>query len=214
MASYRGLDNTAAEGADGFKDFLQIIDELERVGEEKDWCKEVRKGLQDSKLYLKTTYRNHCKEDDRKCADHCRVFAPSDAGDTDFQTVCSHSHNVKCADCEKLKNVLEEVRGAISEYTMQLFKFQAKDYLYETKNAAAKIFEQRGHILRAENQDQYKRQIIDTLKRDETFIIVDWTMKFIAMKFREKQAEWFAKRRINWHVSSVVVRQEESLEVT
>ena len=29
-----------------------------------------------------------------------------------------------------------------------------------------------------------------------------------------KQAEWFAKRRINWHVSSVVVRQEESLEVT
>ena len=103
MAFYRGLDNTAAEGADGFKDFLQIIDELERVGAEKDWCKEVRKRLQESKLYLKTTYRNHCKEDDRKCADHCRVFAPSDAGDTDFQTVCSHSHNVKCADCEKLK---------------------------------------------------------------------------------------------------------------
>ena len=39
-------------------------------------------------------------------------------------------------------------------------------------------------------------------------------MKFTAMKFREKQAEWFAKRGINWHVSSVVVRQEESLEVT
>ena len=57
-------------------------------------------------------------------------------------------------------------------------------------------------------------QIVDTLKRDETFTIVDLTMKFIAMKFREKQAEWFAKRRINWHVSSVVVRQEESLKVT
>ena len=27
-----GLDNTAAEGADGFKDFLQIIDELETRG--------------------------------------------------------------------------------------------------------------------------------------------------------------------------------------
>ena len=39
-------------------------------------------------------------------------------------------------------------------------------------------------------------------------------MKFIARKFREKQAEWFPKREINWHVSSVVVRQEESLEVT
>ena len=64
------------------------------------------------------------------------------------------------------------------------------------------------------NQDQYERQIVDTLEGDEAFIIVDWTMKFIAMKFREKQAEWFPKREINWHVSSVVVRQEESLEVT
>ena len=57
------------------------------------------------------------------------------------------------------------------------------------KNAAAKVFEWRGHILRAENQDQYKRQIVDALKRDETFKIVDWTMKCIAMKFREKQTE-------------------------
>ena len=173
MAFYRGLDNAAAEGANGFKYFLQVIDELERVGAEKDWCKEVRKRLQESKLYLKTTCRNHCKEDDRKCADHCRAFALSDAGDTDFQKVCSHSHNVKCEDFEKLKSVLEEVKGAISE----------------AKNAAAKIFEWRGHILRAKNQDQYRRQIVDTLKRDETFLIVDWTMKFIAMKFREKQAE-------------------------
>ena len=82
------------------------------------------------------------------------------------------------------------------------------------KNASAKVFEWRGHILRAENQDQCKRQIVDTLNRDETFIIVDWTMKFIAMKFLEKQAEWFAKRRINWHVNSVVVRQEESILYT
>ena len=64
------------------------------------------------------------------------------------------------------------------------------------------------------NQDQYERQIVDTLEGDEASIIVEWTMKFIAMKFREKQAEWFTKREINWHVSSVVVRQEESLEET
>ena len=39
-------------------------------------------------------------------------------------------------------------------------------------------------------------------------------MKLTAMKFREKQAEWFAKRGITWHVSSVIMRREESLEVT
>ena len=50
--SLQGLDNTAAEGKDGFKDFLQIIDELERVGAGKDWCKDVRKRLRESKLYF------------------------------------------------------------------------------------------------------------------------------------------------------------------
>ena len=84
-------------------------------------------------MYLKTTYRNHCEEGDSKCADHCRVFALSDAADTDVQKVCSHSHNVNCEDCEKLKSVLEEVKCAISEYTIQLGRFQAEDYLYEAK---------------------------------------------------------------------------------
>ena len=53
------------------------------------------------------------------------------------------------------------------------------------------------------NQDQYKRQIVNTLKGDKAFIKVDWTMKFIAMKFRENQAECFLKREINWHVCVV-----------
>ena len=30
-------------------------------------------------------------------------------------------------------------------------------------------------------------------------------MKFLAMKFQEKQKEWFTRRGIGWHVSSIVV---------
>ena len=43
--SLRGLDNTAADGADGFKDLLRIVDELERAGAVKDWCEQARKRL-------------------------------------------------------------------------------------------------------------------------------------------------------------------------
>ena len=131
-----------------------MIDELERMGVEQDRCKEVGKRLHKSKLYFKTTYRNHCKKDDRKCADHRRVFALSYTVDTDSQRVCSHNavtvHFLKvnvisqkgwCVDCEKLESVLEVVRGTTSEYTMQLGKVQAEDHLYEAKYAAAKIFE-------------------------------------------------------------------------
>ena len=102
------------------------------MGVEQDWCKEVGKRLQESKLYFKTTYRNHCTKDDSKCADHCRVFALSYAVDTDFQRVCSHnavsviSHNGRCMYCEKLGSVLEVVRGATSGYTMQLQFFEVR----------------------------------------------------------------------------------------
>ena len=45
MAFYRGLDNTAAEGADGFKYFLLVIDELERVGAERIGVRKFGRGF-------------------------------------------------------------------------------------------------------------------------------------------------------------------------
>ena len=41
----QGLDDTATERADSFKDFLQIIDELERVGAEKKERETVGRGF-------------------------------------------------------------------------------------------------------------------------------------------------------------------------
>ena len=38
-------------------------------------------------------------------------------------------------------------------------------------------------------------------------------MKFQQMKFREKQSEWFGKRGLSWHISSVIFKDENSKEV-
>jgi len=97
--SLRGLDNTAPDGADGFKDLLRIVDELERVGALKDWCEQARKRLHEGKLYLKTTYRDHCREDGSCCPDNCRAFALSDVSDTDYKETCGHSHDMACGNC-------------------------------------------------------------------------------------------------------------------
>ena len=138
----------------------------------------------------------------------------SDVSDTDYKDTCGHSHDMACGNCESLKSVVKEVKDAIPGYTTQLGKDQANDLQYEATGAASKIFKWKAHVLRAQNQGQVKRQILNSLKEDEAFIVLDWAMKFTAMKFREKQAEWFAKKGINWHVSSVIMRQDESLEVT
>jgi hypothetical protein len=39
--SLRGLDNTAADGADAFETLQRISDELEAVGATKDWCSQI-----------------------------------------------------------------------------------------------------------------------------------------------------------------------------
>ena len=107
--SLRGLNNTAADGADGFKDLLRIVDELEGSGAVKDWCEQARKRLHDGKLYFKTTYGDHCREDGSCCPDHCTAFALSDVSDTDYKNTCGHRHDMACGDCENLKSVVGEV---------------------------------------------------------------------------------------------------------
>ncbi|KAL9962229.1 hypothetical protein ACROYT_G031311 [Oculina patagonica] len=161
--SLRGLDNTAADGADGFKDLLRIVDELERVGAEKEWCTQARKRLHEGKLYLKTTYRDHCKQDSSLCPDHCRTFGLSDVSDTDYQTACNHSHDMACESCESLKSVVEDIKCAIPTYVTQLGKEKAGDLQYDANVAASKIFEWKAHVLRAQNQDQVKQQILNSL---------------------------------------------------
>ena len=171
--SLRGLDNTAAEGSDGFQELLRIVDELERVGAEKDWCVQSRKKLREGKLYLKTTYREHCKEDGSCCPDHCRPFSLSDASDAHYQETCNHSHDVTCRNCESLKDVVGSIEDAIGKCAAQLGKVQADDLQHEAKGAASKVFEWKAHVMRAQNQDQAKQQILNSLREDEVFVVVD-----------------------------------------
>ena len=100
--SLKRLDNTAADGVDGFEALHKILDELEEVGTDKEWCAQTGKMLKEAKLYLKTSYRGHCQEESR-CPDHCRAFALSVPNDADYRTDCSHDHDFSCRDCEVLK---------------------------------------------------------------------------------------------------------------
>ena len=212
--SLKGLDNTAADGAEGFEALYEIVDQLEEVGADKEWSSQTRKRLKDSKLYLKTTYRDHCQEESA-CPDHCRVFALSDAKDADYQTLCNHEHDHACRDCDSLKEVIQEIQRSISEYSSKINDKEKEDDLrYEADIAEVKIKEWKAHIMRAQNQEQSKQNILLSLQQNEVFVILDWAMKFTQMKFREKQSEWFGKRGINWHICCVISSKEDKLEVT
>ncbi|KAK3750832.1 hypothetical protein QZH41_007146 [Actinostola sp. cb2023] len=56
------------------------------------------------------------------------------------------------------------------------------------------IFTWKAHVLRSENQEEAKQTAVASLKDDSIMIVMDWAMKFVQMRHREKQSEWFAKR--------------------
>jgi hypothetical protein len=63
--------------------------------------------------------------------------------------------------------------------------------------------------MRSVNQERAKQGIIAKLDSKSYLIIMDWAMKFLQLRFREKQSDWYGKRGLSWHVSSVVSRNEK-----
>ncbi|KAK3739291.1 hypothetical protein QZH41_007138 [Actinostola sp. cb2023] len=139
--SLQGLDNTAADGADGFEALLKIVDNLEEVGSNTEWCSLTTKKLHAGKLYLKTNYRVHCQDNSSRCPDHCRPFALSDPEDSDYKTVCDHTHDLACTDCKSLADAVQDVQSEIRNNSSRLGKEKEEDLQYDANAATKKIFD-------------------------------------------------------------------------
>ena len=180
-----------------------------------EWGAHTKEKLDQAKRYLKTDYKVHCKEESRPCADHCRVFALSDANDEAFKQDCAHWHNLQCDMCESLKSVVHEIEVSVKNENQTISFYsqeEQEDILYDFVQAKNHIFDWRAHILRSENQDLAKQDVLKSLDETSALITMDWAMKFQCQKYREKQSEWFGKRALSWHVSSVVVKTGQTEE--
>ena len=215
----KGLDNVAADGTAAFETLERVVEELQKAGASPEWGDNIKEKLNQAKRYLKTDYKVHCKEESSPCADHCRVFSLSDANDEAFKQECEHPHSLQCDMCENLKSVLEEIELSLKNESQTICFYsqeQQEDILYDFLQAKKHIFDWKAHILRSENQDLAKQDVLKSLDETSALITMDWAMKFQCQKYREKQSEWFGKRGLSWHVSSVVfkTREEEPVVVT
>ena len=60
--SLQGLDNTAANGAEGFQTIETLVKTLEKGGMEEQWCLRICRNLRGAKRYLRSDYRVHCQQ--------------------------------------------------------------------------------------------------------------------------------------------------------
>lgn len=117
-------------------------------------------------------------------------------------------HLSKCDSCEDLKTVLQSVEGKINElFSLMYSKEQPDNLLYDFGKSINFINEWKCHILRCENQEIAKQSFIQNMAEVSVFIVMDWAMKFLQRRFREKQCDWYAKRGMNWHVSCAIASE-------
>ena len=85
-----GVDNIAADGSSGIEMLKQIVSEMGELGVGKEWAEINVQKLNSAKVYLKSDYLVHCKEES-PCPDQCRNFALSDPTDKLLQESCDTS---------------------------------------------------------------------------------------------------------------------------
>ena len=64
----------------------------------------------------------------------------------------------------------------------------------------------KAHIIRSVNEEQAKQDSMKSVDATSAVIIMDWAMKFLQMKYCEKQSDWFGKRGLSWHISTVITK--------
>ena len=71
----------------------------------------------------------------------------------------------------------------------------------------------KAHIIRSINQEEAKQDSLKTPDAASPILIMDWAMKFLQMKYREKQSYWFGKRGLSWHISTVIAKNTSTVKV-
>ena len=57
------------------------------------------------------------------------------------------------------------------------------------------------------NQEIGKQEALNQLKDDGALLVMDWAMKYMPQKYREKMTDFFGKQGVNWHVSAVITKR-------
>jgi len=201
-----GLDSVAVDGQTGFENLLNLIAKIHESGSANlEQTENIKVAVQTLLSYIKSKYRLHIRTENSDCSSHCRQFALSDPASNDFSTSCDHDHIQNCETCNLLKKVIVKTESLIS--CSQNLDNEEKDVLlYEVEKCEGQILAWQSHLIRSVQQNQAKRFIVEHLDNETGYIIFDYAMKFLPMKYREKQSEWYGKTGISWHVCVLIAK--------
>ena len=185
--SLQGINYFAAEAGEAFDGIRKMIEEKVTQCNDDD---QLIENLKHARFYLKSDYEVHV-ERSSNIADHCCIHALSDPKGASFAQECDHEHDESCIECSNLTRTLHRIEELIEETERDeelldraLTKFRSYRQVIEAWKA---------HLLRSINQDLCREKLLEKLSGDEIYLNLDWAMKFLPVKSREPQSEFFGK---------------------
>ena len=197
--SLAGLDNTTADGLNGFS-ILADIAKKYFAGN-----KGIVDNLERGKRYLKIGYPQH-SVDHSTCASHCISFALSDTTDLNLckERQCgSENHNSFCDQCSNLYSTIDQIIDLVKESQLK----NKDDLLYDTSNAKNNILKRTFHIIRHVQQNKAKTNVFDLLSETTGLWIKDYCQKVLPMEFRESQSSYFGKKGMTLHCDVFLLKE-------
>ena len=101
-----------------------------------------------------------------------------------------------CDEYERLKSSIRSIADKTESPSINLYSDEQKEYLkHDLTQAREIIFQWKSHIIRAENQERAKQNVLSSLQVNYVLIVIDWAMKFLQMKYREKAIRMVREKR-------------------
>ena len=108
-----------------------------------------------------------------------------------IRNLCSHS--------EDLKVTIAEIKNTIEARKSNPTQEKHGNLLHEFREAELNIRKWKAHILRSVNQESAKQNVLYVLDDTSVLIVMDWAMKFVQIKFEDKQSNVRQNRNVLAH---------------
>ena len=84
---------------------------------------------------------------------------------------------------------------------------------HDYKHCLASIQNWKAHLLRTLNREEGKQFPLKHVDSASCLIVMDWVMKYLPQRYRERMSYLFGKRGRSWLVNAVITKHTEKFQV-
>ena len=217
MKEMKGVNNVAEDGMRAFNTLEKIVDTFSAdYGLQESERNNLKSCLLASKTYLKTKYYDNLSTTS-PILSHCISCAVSDPNDNKkFIEECGFEHeNIKCDKCELIYKTINILKSFLEKYIEEnlLSEYDAAVICKRLDDSLAAIQNYQAHLVKVYTQECEWNRLIEKRDPSVAFMEVDWGMKHLPRRQRQKLSEFFAKNGYSNQIACFIQIIPNSYEI-